>query len=63
MFKRLSYDEWQALIPIIAFLITFAGFLLFTIRAVCMKRERVRQLSHLPLEDATANHPNSKDHV
>ncbi len=52
MFKRLSYDEWQALIPIIAFAITFAGFLIFSIRALFMRRERAHQLSELPLEDS-----------
>ena len=56
MFKRLSYEEWQAMIPIIAFLITFAGFLIFSIRALLMRRERAERLSELPLDDATTVH-------
>lgn len=65
MFKRLSYEEWQAMIPIIAFLITFAGFLIFTIRAVMMRRSNADRLAELPLEDAlpsTASHTDA-DHV
>lgn len=52
MFKRLSYEEWQAIIPIIAFLITFAGFLIFSIRALFMHRDRAERLSELPLDGA-----------
>ena len=61
MFKRLSYEEWQALIPIIAFLITFAGFLIFSICALFMRRERAHQLAELPLDEFTT--PDSNDHV
>ena len=63
MFKRLSYDEWQALIPVIAFLITFAGFLVFSIRALLMRRERAHQLSELPLDDTQTTTPDSHDYV
>ena len=62
MFKRLSYDEWQMMIPIIAFLITFIGFLVFTIRAICMRREEANQLSRLPLDDAQPS-ASENDHV
>ena len=62
MFKRLSYDEWQAMIPMIAFMITFMGFLIFTIRALFMKRQQAVQLSHLPL-DETQTPAQEIDHV
>ena len=62
MFKRLSYEEWQAMIPMIAFLITFVGFLIFTIRALFMQREQADQLSHLPLEE-TQTPAQETDHV
>ena len=62
MFKRLSYDEWQAMIPIIAFLITFIGFLIFSIRALFMQHERANHLSHLPLEN-TETASNKNDHA
>ena len=62
MFKRLTYDNWQMMIPIIAFLITFIGFIIFTIRALCMRKEQANQLSHLPLDEAQTSAP-EKSHV
>ena len=61
MFKRLSYEEWQALIPIIAFLITFAGFLVFTIRALFMQSEKAERLATLPL-DTPKPHTSDSNH-
>jgi len=51
MFKRLSYEEWQAMAPVIAFLLTFAVFLLQVVRALCIKKEHSERLARLPLED------------
>lgn len=51
MFKRLTYEEWQMLIPIIAFVLTFVGFMVFAIRALLMRGERVNRLLMLPLDD------------
>jgi hypothetical protein len=62
MFKRLFYDEWTAMIPIIAFLITFIGFLILTIRAILMRREVADEISRLPLDD-TSTTQSKIDHV
>ncbi len=51
MFKRLSYEEWQSMAPIIAFLLTFAVFLFQVVRALCIKRDQSERLARLPLED------------
>ena len=53
MFKRLSYDEWQALIPMIAFCLTFGGFLVFTIRALVMRGQNANDMAYLPLEESS----------
>ena len=60
MFKRLTYEEWQAMIPVIAFLLTFAGVLVFSLRALFMRRESAERLSALPLEDASTSASESK---
>lgn len=51
MFKRLSYDEWQAMAPIIAFLLTFAVFLFQVVRAIAIKRHQSDRLARLPLDE------------
>ncbi len=50
MFKRLLYEDWQSLIPIAAFVLTFAGFLYFAIRAFFMDPKARRHMSSLPLD-------------
>lgn len=51
MFKRINYEEWQAMAPIIAFLLTFAVFLFQVIRAARIKPDQRERLARLPLED------------
>ena len=51
MFKRLSYEEWQTMAPIIAFLLTFAVFLFQVVRALCIKNDQSERLARLPLDD------------
>jgi hypothetical protein len=56
MFSRVHYDNWQTVIPLIAFILTFTVFLYFSIRALCMQRTQIESMSHLPLEnDETPN--------
>lgn len=50
MFKRLQFDEWQALITTIAFFIFFLTFLFFCFRAWRMKNNERQHMSNLPLE-------------
>jgi hypothetical protein len=51
MFKRILYEDWQMSIPVVAFGITFAGFLFFTVRGLIMKRSDREHMAFLPLED------------
>ena len=62
MFKRLTYEEWQTIVPIIAFVLTFSVFLFQVIRAVRIKKPQSEHLASLPLEDERNQAPNSADH-
>lgn len=57
MFKRIIYEDWVSLIPIISFWFTFGVFLVIVIRALLMKKEHVRHMEHLPLEENDHAHP------
>ena len=51
MFKRLSLEEWQSLLTMVAFFLTFAAFLYFSFRALKMKKEKRDHMANLPLEE------------
>ena len=53
MFKRLILEEWQIWMPIASFVLTAAAFLVFSARAVALKRNDTDALAHLPLEEDT----------
>ena len=56
MFKRIIYDEWTILVPLISFWFTFSVFLAITVRAMFLRKETVHHLEQLPLEDDTSTH-------
>ena len=51
MFSRLTFDSFQNIFTVIAFLLIAGGFLVFVIRAVLMKKKKADRLAALPLED------------
>ncbi len=51
MFKRIIYDEWTTFVPLISFWFTFSVFLAISIRAIFLKKDTVRHMEQLPLED------------
>jgi len=51
MFKRVTFDDWQTIVTLIAFVLTFAAFVFFTVRAFFMKKRDLDQRANLPLED------------
>ncbi|MEM0967224.1 MAG: hypothetical protein AAGJ81_13850 [Verrucomicrobiota bacterium] len=53
MFKRIQYAEWQEILPILAFLISFLLFLVIVLRAVRMRKEKAEVMANLPLEEET----------
>ncbi len=54
MFKRLTYAEWQAIIPIAAFILTSAVFFLQVLYAFLIKRKQSEHMASLPLESDEA---------
>lgn len=51
MLKRVSFEEWQTIITLIAFFLCFLTFIYFTVRAVRMRKSDRDRLANLPLED------------
>ncbi|MDP0500746.1 MAG: hypothetical protein Q7P63_11685 [Verrucomicrobiota bacterium JB022] len=51
MFKRVTFEDWQTIITLIAFVLTFATFIFFTVRALLMKKRDLDHTANLPLED------------
>lgn len=50
MLRRVHFDDWQAIITIVAFVLCFSTFLWFAFRALRMRRSERDHLSNLPLE-------------
>ena len=57
MFKRIIYDDWTSVVPLISFWFTFAVFLLIIVRTLLMKKSKVRHISSLPLDDGESSRP------
>ncbi|GHC05372.1 hypothetical protein [Cerasicoccus arenae] len=51
MFKRIIYDHWTHIVPILSFWLTFGVFLAITVRALFFKKDFVQRMGNLPLED------------
>ena len=51
MFKRIIYDDWTSIIPLISFWLTFGVFLAITVRALFLKKSTVNHMENLPLEE------------
>lgn len=49
MFKRIIYEDWTTIVPIISFIATAAVFTIATIRALCLPRHRCDDLAAIPL--------------
>lgn len=51
MFHRITYEDWASIVPIVAFVVTFAVFLTATIRALRIKPEERDRLASLPVDE------------
>ncbi len=51
MFKRIIYNDWTSVIPIISFWLTFGVFIAICIRTLLLKKASVNELKQLPLEE------------
>ena len=50
MFKRIIYEEWHTVVPVIGFILTASAFILILLRAFFTKKDKINHMSHLPLE-------------
>ena len=51
MFKRIIYDDWTSIIPLISFWLTFGVFLAITVRVFFLKKTTIDHMENLPLEE------------
>ena len=51
MFNRITYEDWHTIAPIVAFILTFAVFAYFIVRAFQMRKPHLEHMSRLPLDD------------
>lgn len=50
MFKRLIVEEWHTIIAVLAFFLTAAAFVFFSVKALRMRKEKREHLANLPLQ-------------
>ncbi|MBK1882105.1 hypothetical protein JIN85_06755 [Luteolibacter pohnpeiensis] len=55
MFKRILHEDWTHIIPFISFGLTFAVFVVATIRALRIRPGERERLATLPLDETTRN--------
>ena len=51
MFKRIIYDNWTGIVPIISFWLTFGVFIAICIRTLLLKKSSVEAMKQLPLQE------------
>ncbi len=51
MFKRIIFEDWAVVMPVVAFFFTAAVFLYTSVRAMKLSKARRDELSKLPLGD------------
>lgn len=60
MFRRLIHEHWHDVVPVVAFILTFAVFVTAFIRALLARKETVARLATLPL-DPVQEHDHDHD--
>ena len=56
MFKRIIYEDWTQVIPIVSFWLTFGVFIAICIRTLLLKKSKISELEQLPLENDSSHH-------
>ncbi len=61
MFKRILHEDWATWIPVISFILIFAFFLVATLRALALGKDRREHLAWLPITgDEPTSSPNNE---
>ncbi|MFC5455737.1 MULTISPECIES: hypothetical protein [Prosthecobacter] len=50
MYKRIIYENWHLVVPIISFATTVLVFGIMTLRGMLLRKDKAENMSRLPLE-------------
>ena len=50
MFHRVIHENWASIVPVISFTVTAGVFLLVSIRALALPKDRREKLARIPLD-------------
>ena len=50
MYKRIIYENWHLVVPVISFATTVLVFGIMTLRGMLLRKEKAEHMSRLPLE-------------
>ncbi|MFZ4764221.1 MAG: hypothetical protein ACOYMN_04635 [Roseimicrobium sp.] len=59
MYRRVLYEDWHSIVPVVAFAVTFVIFTFAFIRALAMRQDKAGEMAAKPLDDGVA--PASQD--
>jgi hypothetical protein len=54
MYRRVLYEDWHSIVPVVAFAVTFTVFVFAFIRSVVMRKEKADAMAAQPLDDGGA---------
>lgn len=57
MYRRVLYENWHSIVPMVAFAVTFTVFTFACIRSVLMRKEKADEMAAKPLDDGEAVTP------
>ncbi len=50
MYKRIIYEHWHLIVPVISFATTVLVFGIMTVRGVLLRKDKAEHMSRLPLD-------------
>ena len=50
MYKRIIYENWHLVVPVISFATTVLVFGIMTLRGMLLRKDKAKHMSNLPLE-------------
>jgi hypothetical protein len=61
MFRRLIFDHWVAIFPLVAFVTAFVVYVSISYKALKMRRSQIEHFAQLPFNDQqpVASHDNA----
>ncbi len=50
MYKRIIYENWHLIVPVVSFATTVLVFGIMTLRGLLLRKDKAEHMSRLPLE-------------